>query len=672
MDGFSSLGTATSLLVQAFHLFRHVSTVNDTVYANSLEGTLAALIAIEYFRFETWLQQSGLLTTDPVSREFVVSESSLRRAILLAADMQSVTMDYGRVKRHVLMVVSQAYQCLQMLQKLRDKYSLHDDIGHVNAPGLPNTLTVQTNREIPAADPLFQNNQVAAELSKDVNLRQHRARTISFFRRVNFTWSFKDDTNDRDKVMTHIQTLKSCNDALRECLPPPQRQAADRLVNMKALALSASPSDLKGIGSAASTIRDQLHGQIYQAMVVKARRVDESSQRVTDTELEQIEMDSTAEPLSVILEWVTFHSSLAEDDLKLLRERIALLCILLRSAGHPYFPALPLCTGFFQQTRTSFVVVYQLPPFAAPSSPPRSLYSLLPRNKYSVEGEKPMAHNNFLPSLEQRYELAAALTDGVLSLLSVDWMHKTITSRNVVLYHASGHLDFASPQLLGFGLARRDRPGERTVDLREGGLSPWRFWQHPELRAAGEEHRRFERRFDIFSLGVVLFEIGMWQDAHYYSSSGSGSVAASGAGEFRRRLLHVCAREMAHRMGKAYKEAVMACLDGDERWVGTSGFAEDQGGDEDEMHVGEEGELGGDLGVADPTKYNSSADPHAAHLDFSASQRLTSSVICSSEGATAGFKSILAPGVMGVRGENLRPHIAAVTPVSRRPEGSAA
>lgn len=188
----------------------------------------------------------------------------------------------------------------------------------------------------------------------------------------------------------------------------------------------------------------------------------------------------------MILEWVTFQPFLDEDDLDLLKERIALLCTLLQSAGHPYFPNLPLCTGFFQQTRTSFALVYQLPPFAAPSPPPGSLYSLLPRNKYSVEGEKPTAPNNLLPSLEQRYELAAAIADGVLSLLSVDWMHKTITSRNIVLYHASGHLDFASPQLLGFGLARRERPSERTIDLREGGLSPWRFWQHPEL-VCGED-----------------------------------------------------------------------------------------------------------------------------------------------------------------------------------------
>jgi len=200
-------------------------------------------------------------------------------------------MDYDRIERHVLMVISQAHQCLEMLQKLREKYSLHDDVDHVKAAH-PKSLVVRTNTEIPSVDPLFQNSQVVAELSRDVNLRQRRARTTSFFRKVNFTWSLKDDTNDRDRVMIHIQTLKSCNDALRECLSPPQRQSTDKLVNMKILALSASPADLKGIGNAASATQDQLHGQIYQAIMIKARRAEESSHSVTDKELKQIEMES--------------------------------------------------------------------------------------------------------------------------------------------------------------------------------------------------------------------------------------------------------------------------------------------------------------------------------------------------------------------------------------------
>lgn len=547
MDAFGSVGTATSLLVQAFHLFRHISSARRfadsagmialtkssgrswTALTSHWQGTLSALIAIEYFRFETWLQQSGLLVVDPKSHALVVTESSLRRAILLAADAQSLTMEYHRVESHVLTVISQVYQCLQALQKLREKYSLQGDMGSADPHNLPNPLgsELRANSDLPASIPLFQNTRVASEVSKDMGLRQRRALTISFFRKMTFTWSLKDDTNDRDRVMAHIQTLKTCNDALREFLPQQQRHTADRLINVKALSLSESPLDLKGLGGAASSLHDQLHDQIYQAMMIKARRVDESSQDISANELEQVMVDSSTlsfdndntstntnmdtsthisqrvmahhktsshdpHPTSAILEWITFPASLPESDLDLLRERIALLCTLLRSAGHPYFPALPLCTGFFQQSRTSFALVYQLPPFASPAQPPRSLYSLLPRNKYSVLAEKPgptTAANTALPSLEQRYELAVALADALLALLSVEWMHKTVTSWNVVLYHSrdgpAGRvglgLRFGEPQLLGFGLARRERPGERTVDLRDGGVSPWRFWQHPEL-----------------------------------------------------------------------------------------------------------------------------------------------------------------------------------------------
>lgn len=253
------------------------------------------MIAIEYFRFETWFQQSGLLAVDPVSGQVLVKESSLRRAILLAADLQSMTMDYDRVEAHVLMVISQVYQCLQKLQELRDKYSLRDDVAQdktniasTDTPSLP------TNAEIPGAGPLFQNSQVAAWLAKDQITRRRRVKTISLFRKVNFTWTFNDDMNDRDQVMSLLQTLKSCNDTLRECLPPEQQQATDRLVNMKALALSNSSSDLNGIGAAASAVKDELHRQLTQAMMIKARRVDDSSRRVNDKELQSVELESSA------------------------------------------------------------------------------------------------------------------------------------------------------------------------------------------------------------------------------------------------------------------------------------------------------------------------------------------------------------------------------------------
>ena len=90
----------------------------------------------------------------------------------------------------------------------------------------------------------------------------------------------------------------------------------------------------------------------------------------------------------------------------------------------------------------------------------------------------------------------------------------------------------------------------------------------------------------------------MWQDAHYYSSSASsssdsGTGEPSAASEFRRRLSHVCARDMAHRMGEAYKAAVMACLDGDEIWTGAAQLSGES--DEDAMQVNGEGSGGANL-----------------------------------------------------------------------------
>jgi len=425
-------------------------------------------------------------------------------------------MEYHRVENHVLAAINQVYQCLLTIKKLRDKYSLkHDEsrdiLGTSDLGPDSKDLGLEITSEIPGSVPLFQNSRIATDIAADASLRQRRAKTMSFFRKVTFSWSLKDDSSDHSRVMAHIQTLNSCNNALRECLPPQQRHAADRLINVKALSLSDSPPELQGLGTAASTVpNNPLHDQIYQAMTVKAKRVDESSRSISHQDLKQglideetLEFDRDAvsdrimaqhrrtasqPPQTVIVEWTHFHSSLPEEDLELLNERIALLCAILRSAGHPYFPALPLCAGFFRRSRTDFGLAYHLPPFATPSQPPRSLYSLLPRNKYSVGTKK--QSTGILPSLEQRYELAAALADAVVSLLSVDWMHKTITSHNIVLYHQShsaggnitmSRIDFSQPQLLGFGLARRERPGERTIDLRDGGLSPWRFWQHPEL-----------------------------------------------------------------------------------------------------------------------------------------------------------------------------------------------
>jgi hypothetical protein len=184
------------------------------------------MIAVEFFRFETWLQQSGLLSTDLSTGNLVVHEISLRRSLLHAAEMQSLTMEYERVERHVLTIIGEVYHCLQQLEKFRSKYSLGAgdlvDAGHA-----PDVAPPVTTSAVPGVQPLFQNLRIANAVSKDLRSRQRRAKVVSFFRKVNFAWSLFEDTSDKEKIIAHVQTLKYCNDTLRECLPPVDRQIAD-------------------------------------------------------------------------------------------------------------------------------------------------------------------------------------------------------------------------------------------------------------------------------------------------------------------------------------------------------------------------------------------------------------------------------------------------------------
>jgi hypothetical protein len=71
-----------------------------------------------------------------------------------------------------------------------------------------------------------------------------------------------------------------------------------------------------------------------------------------------------------------------------------------------------------------------------------------------------------------------------------------------------------------------------------------------------DAHKRYETRYDIYSLGLVLLEIGLWQSIYY----------------FNMRMLSekdkecVCETHLAHLMGDEYKRAVLLCIGDDDVW----------------------------------------------------------------------------------------------------------
>jgi hypothetical protein len=81
-------------------------------------------------------------------------------------------------------------------------------------------------------------------------------------------------------------------------------------------------------------------------------------------------------------------------------------------------------------------------------------------------------------------------------------------------------------------------------------------YHHPEYQRDGA---RYRPKYDYYSLGIVLLEIGLWTRLKEMTSD----WARPSAREFRRKLLDRRVPNVAAYMGTAYREAVRVCTAGD-------------------------------------------------------------------------------------------------------------
>jgi hypothetical protein len=210
---------------------------------------------------------------------------------------------------------------------------------------------------------------------------------------------------------------------------------------------------------------------------------------------------------TVLVEGTRYPEPLSDTDMHLLHQRIATLAVFLKLAGQPYFKTLPNCHGCIRYSHRHFGLIYSLPDFADQTREPIPLYPLLPTTR--------------------RRDLTPF---GMAKLIS----------RN------------SRPLIVGFGVSRREKQDEVTIDTRDPD-SPLRLWQHLDLR--GSAHVRFQPKHGIYSLGLVLLGIAMWQDLPSFD----------GREDLQAYVLNHSA-VVAHRMGTTYRDAMMACLEDDFRW----------------------------------------------------------------------------------------------------------
>lgn len=256
------------------------------------------------------------------------------------------------------------------------------------------------------------------------------------------------------------------------------------------------------------------------------------------------------------------HSSNSETDDQLgpppfVMRRVSRLAMLLADTKKPAEFLVPHCLGHVHddcRSRPGLVFNNQF----GDSHPPCTLLSFLSKI------EK--------PSLSCRVRLMGMITSLIWYLHATNWLHKGLRSENVVFFPPGhGEIDARAirdldPVICGFDYSRPSSIGEET----ERPLQNLRhdLYRHPKVQfdVPREGRSGFQKLHDIYSLGVVLYEIALWQPVHVALCFHDVSkIKASTVKSVRGRLLEPYSRDMiGSEVGHIIASAITACLDGDQ------------------------------------------------------------------------------------------------------------
>jgi hypothetical protein len=390
-----------------------------------------------------------------------------------------------------------------------------------------------------------------------------------------FFWGIKDKARFQDLV-TQMQEM---NNGLEMSLPRIKQSLFGREL------VAGQPDNLSELRNIESTmVMSGRNTNYYNAAILKRRALEQAIQEMAflkdlepvDTEalLKSVALDPYSfQPaehdaarvlrvekgrvqVKVLIEYKTLHAPGDPEEQRTMRsQRLANLADLLRITPKPNEYRILDCKGIVRHDTGSverYGLVFALPTRLAKE--PQLRFSLL-HDLLRTDRQNTVAK---CFSLEQRFRLAARLANSVAYMHFAGWLHREIKSENVVCFHSEGQASIEEPFLSGFTFSRPDNPREVSeYDVSTAS----NLYRHADYQMP-KPAQKFRRSYDVYGLGIVLIEIGLWKQIRAFWKPGMDAKS------FHEHIMSDIVPLLGFYMGEKYRDAVMACLDVEKLGVG--------------------------------------------------------------------------------------------------------
>ncbi|EOA83581.1 hypothetical protein ACJQWK_00157 [Exserohilum turcicum] len=240
-----------------------------------------------------------------------------------------------------------------------------------------------------------------------------------------------------------------------------------------------------------------------------------------------------------------------------------LLAILTKLSNSQSFHGTLKCLGYFEDPKQPrFGLVFELPTsvYSGPADAHKTIEDLKPVALLSVlqTGSKTLHNSNSAtPPLEDRFRLAFTLALTFSKIHGDNFVHKDVNSTNIMLFKKSRRhsansralqYSLRTPVICSFDLfSDYDIETHNTMPT----LNIYRHPQDPKVTGEKQPHTP---SFDLYGLGLVLLEVGLWQPLfdlwkQKYTLS-----------DFKQRIEDVYIRRLASKCGTAYMQVVRDCF----------------------------------------------------------------------------------------------------------------